>query len=75
MIFTIEPMLNAGKHEVKVLADGWSAVMRDRSLSVQFEHSVGVTESGVEIFTTSLQDWHWPLSGRGGVAARARRHL
>jgi methionyl aminopeptidase len=62
MIFTIEPMLNAGKHEVKVLADGWSAVMRNRSLSVQFEHSVGVTESGVEIFTTSLQGRHRPLN-------------
>ncbi len=51
MIFTIEPMLNAGKPGVKVLADGWTAVTRDRSLSAQFEHSVGVTETGVEIFT------------------------
>jgi len=53
MIFTIEPMLNAGRPEVKVLADGWTAVTRDRSLSAQFEHSVGVTEDGVEIFTLS----------------------
>ncbi len=53
MIFTIEPMLNAGRPQVKVLADGWTAVTRDRSLSAQFEHSVGVTEAGVEIFTRS----------------------
>ncbi len=53
MIFTIEPMLNAGLAEVKVLSDGWTAVTRDRSLSAQFEHSVGVTETGVEIFTLS----------------------
>lgn len=51
MIFTVEPMLNAGRPQVKLLADGWTAVTRDRSLSAQFEHSVGVTESGVEIFT------------------------
>lgn len=51
MIFTIEPMLNAGRKDVKVLPDGWTAVTRDRSLSAQFEHSVGVTEDGVEIFT------------------------
>jgi methionyl aminopeptidase len=53
MIFTIEPMLNAGRAGVKVLADGWTAVTRDRSLSAQFEHSVGVTQDGVEIFTLS----------------------
>jgi methionyl aminopeptidase len=51
MIFTIEPMLNVGRPEVKVLSDGWTTVTRDRSLSAQFEHSVGVTETGVEIFT------------------------
>lgn len=53
MFLTIEPMVNAGRAEVKVLADGWTAVTRDRSLSAQFEHSVGVTETGCEIFTTS----------------------
>ena len=53
MIFTIEPMLNAGRSGVKILGDGWTAVTRDRSLSAQFEHSVGVTEDGVEIFTLS----------------------
>ena len=53
MLFTIEPMINLGRPHVKVLSDGWTAVTRDRSLSAQFEHSVGVTETGVEIFTLS----------------------
>ena len=53
MFFTIEPMINLGGYGVKVLNDGWTAVTRDRSLSAQFEHSVGVTETGVEIFTLS----------------------
>ena len=53
MIFTVEPMINLGRPHVKVLADGWTAVTRDRSLSAQYEHSVGVTEEGHEIFTLS----------------------
>ncbi|MCF3931819.1 type I methionyl aminopeptidase [Acuticoccus sp. M5D2P5] len=53
MIFTIEPMVNLGRPHVKVLSDGWTAVTRDRSLSAQYEHSVGVTEDGCEIFTAS----------------------
>jgi methionyl aminopeptidase len=53
MFFTIEPMINLGGPAVKVLSDGWTAVTRDRSLSAQFEHAVGVTETGVEIFTLS----------------------
>ncbi len=53
MLFTIEPMINIGKPHVKVLSDGWTAVTRDRSLSAQFEHSIGVTETGCEIFTLS----------------------
>jgi methionyl aminopeptidase len=53
MFFTIEPMVNLGKPAVKLLADGWTAVTRDKSLSAQCEHSVGVTETGVEIFTAS----------------------
>ena len=53
MFFTIEPMINEGKPDVKLLKDGWTAVSRDKSLSAQFEHSVGVTETGVEIFTRS----------------------
>lgn len=53
MFFTIEPMVNIGRPEVKVLDDGWTAVTRDRSLSAQFEHMVGVTETGCEVFTFS----------------------
>jgi methionyl aminopeptidase len=53
MFFTVEPMINLGRPHVKILSDGWTAVTRDRSLSAQFEHSVGVTEEGVEIFTLS----------------------
>jgi methionyl aminopeptidase len=53
MLFTIEPMINLGKPHVKILSDGWTAVTRDRSLSAQFEHTVGVTERGCEVFTIS----------------------
>ncbi|QNE06042.1 type I methionyl aminopeptidase [Croceicoccus marinus] len=53
MFFTIEPMINLGKPAVKLLDDGWTAVTRDRSLSAQFEHSIGITEDGCEIFTLS----------------------
>jgi methionyl aminopeptidase len=53
MIFTVEPMINAGKYGVKLKNDGWTAVTKDRSLSAQFEHTVGVTATGVEIFTAS----------------------
>ena len=53
MFFTIEPMVNLGRPETKILSDGWTAVTRDKSLSAQFEHSVGVTEDGVEVFTHS----------------------
>jgi methionyl aminopeptidase len=53
MFFTIEPMINAGRWEVKILADGWTAVTKDRSLSAQFEHSIAVTEDGCEVFTRS----------------------
>ena len=53
MFFTIEPMINAGRHETKILADGWTAVTKDRSLSAQFEHSIAVTADGHEIFTSS----------------------
>ena len=60
MIFTIEPMINAGRPEVKMLDDGWTAVTRDRSLSAQFEHSIGITDTGCEIFTTSPKGRHRP---------------
>ncbi len=53
MFFTIEPMINAGRWEVKILKDGWTAVTKDRSLSAQFEHSIGVTADGYEVFTRS----------------------
>ena len=53
MIFTVEPMINIGRPDVKVLDDGWTAVTRDRSLSAQFEHSIGITQDGCEIFTKS----------------------
>ena len=60
MFFTVEPMINAGRYEVKILEDGWTAVTRDRSLSAQFEHSIGVTADGHEIFTASPKGWHLP---------------
>jgi methionyl aminopeptidase len=60
MIFTVEPMINAGKYAVKILGDGWTAVTKDRSLSAQFEHSIGVTAEGCEIFTLSPKGWHKP---------------
>ncbi|HUZ66944.1 MAG TPA: type I methionyl aminopeptidase [Beijerinckiaceae bacterium] len=70
MFFTIEPMINLGRPHVKVLSDGWTAVTRDRSLSAQFEHTVGVTEDGVEIFTLSPKNWHQPPYVRAAVEAR-----
>jgi methionyl aminopeptidase len=63
MFFTIEPMINAGRYDVKILEDGWTAVTRDRSLSAQFEHSIGVTAEGYEIFTLSPKGWHQPPYG------------
>ena len=60
MFFTIEPMINAGHYDVKILSDGWTAVTKDRSLSAQFEHSIGVTATGCEIFTESPKGWHSP---------------
>ncbi len=57
MFFTIEPMLNLGRPDVKVLSDGWTAVTKDKSLSAQFEHSIAVTKTGYEIFTLSPSGW------------------
>ena len=65
MVFTIEPMLNIGKPEVKILDDGWTAVTRDRTLSAQFEHMIGVTEDGCEIFTLSPKGYNKPPYGAG----------
>ncbi len=60
MTFTIEPMINAGKYDVKMLNDGWTAVTKDKSLSAQFEHTVGITENGYEIFTESAKGYLKP---------------
>jgi methionyl aminopeptidase len=60
MFFTVEPMINLGRPHVKVLSDGWTAVTRDRSLSAQFEHTIGVTADGCEIFTLSPGGYHCP---------------
>ena len=71
MIFTIEPMINAGRYETKILEDGWTAVTRDKSLSAQFEHTVGVTETGVEIFTLSPKGYTFPPYGTEQLAPEA----
>jgi methionyl aminopeptidase len=63
MFMTIEPMINLGKPAVKLLSDGWTAVTRDKSLSAQFEHSIGITENGPEIFTQSPKGLHKPPYG------------
>ncbi len=60
MFFTVEPMINLGRPHVKILSDGWTAVTRDRSLSAQFEHTLGVTAEGCEVFTTSPAGLHQP---------------
>ena len=60
MFFTVEPMINEGKKNMRILADGWTAVTKDKSLSAQFEHSMGVTDDGVEIFTLSPSGLHKP---------------
>ena len=60
MTFTIEPMINAGKLDVKVLNDGWTAVTKDKSLSAQFEHTLGITEDSYEIFTESVKQYRKP---------------
>ena len=66
MVFTIEPMVNLGRPHVKVLSDGWTAVTRDRSLSAQFEHMLGVTDTGCEVFTYSPKGLHKPPYVVGG---------
>jgi len=64
MFFTIEPMINEGRPDVRMLKDGWTAVTRDKSLSAQFEHSIGITEDGAEIFTKSPAGLHRPPYAR-----------
>jgi len=68
MFFTIEPMVNLGKPGTKILSDGWTAVTRDKSLSAQFEHSIGVTEEGCEIFTLSPAGRFHPLRDMAATA-------
>ncbi len=60
MTFTIEPMINAGKYESRLLNDGWTAVTKDKSLSAQYEHTLGITENGYEIFTESVKGYTKP---------------
>ena len=60
MFFTIEPMINIGEDKVKILNDGWTAVTRDKTLSAQFEHTIGVTKEGFEVFTLSPQKLNSP---------------
>ena len=60
MIFTIEPMINEGDYQTKVLKDGWTAVTKDKKLSAQFEHTVGITNDGCEIFTSSKKGLNFP---------------
>tara|TARA_B100000700_G_scaffold92088_1_gene103945 strand:+ start:3406 stop:4182 length:777 start_codon:yes stop_codon:yes gene_type:complete len=60
MIFTVEPMINEGNYETKVLKDGWTAVTKDKKLSAQFEHTVGITDNGYEIFTSSKKGLDFP---------------
>ena len=60
MFFTVEPMINAGRSDVKILGDGWTAITKDRQFSAQFEHTIGVTDTGCEIFTLSPKGWDKP---------------
>ena len=60
MIFTVEPMINEGIYNTKILKDGWTAVTKDKSISAQFEHTVGVTDDGFEIFTKSKKNYEQP---------------
>ena len=60
MIFTIEPMINEGSYETKTLNDGWTAVTKDKKLSAQFEHTIGITSTGYEIFTSSKKSLNFP---------------
>ncbi|MGP8231540.1 MAG: type I methionyl aminopeptidase [Methylovirgula sp.] len=69
MFFTIEPMINLGRPHVKILSDGWTAVTRDRSMSAQFEHTIGVTETGYENFTLSPKGLHHPPYDVAAAAA------
>ena len=73
MFFTVEPMVNAGTWQVKILSDGWTAVTRDKQLSAQFEHSVGITETGVEFFTLSPRELARPPYDLGATPSAEQR--
>jgi methionyl aminopeptidase len=75
MFFTVEPMVNAGTWQVKILGDGWTAVTRDKQLSAQFEHSVGITETGVEFFTLSPKELAKPPYDLSQVASAERQSV
>ncbi len=60
MVFTVEPMVNIGKHQTLTLSDGWTTITKDRTLSAQFEHTLGITETGYEIFTLSPKGYTYP---------------
>lgn len=60
MVFTVEPMVNIGTYRTLTLSDGWTTITKDRSLSAQFEHTLGITETGYEIFTLSPKGWTYP---------------
>jgi len=60
MIFTIEPMINEGDYQTKMLNDGWTAVSKDKKLSAQFEHTIGITDTGYEVFTLSKKELYHP---------------
>ncbi len=60
LVFTVEPMVNIGTHQALILSDGWTAITKDRSLSAQFEHTIGITETGFEIFTLSPKGFSYP---------------
>ena len=62
MFFTIEPMINSGDYGIKILKDGWTAVTKDKSLSAQFEHTIGITENGNEVFTLSHNNSDFPIN-------------
>ena len=62
MFFTIEPMINLGDWKIKILKDGWTAVTKDKSLSAQFEHTIGITDNGNEIFTLSQNNTDFPIN-------------
>ena len=75
MFFTVEPMINIGDYKVKILSDGWTAVTSDKSLSAQFEHSIGVTHNGYEIFTQFTKKIYIPTIYRKMIPRYSRKEI